>query len=155
MALRDWFFKDRSFHVKVVKDGEAGEEIVSPAEMAKTHWDKYKKAYLIGGGVVTVTGVTGYLVGSGKAAELAEVAVPQIINNVAPVITPVFNNTVNFGGHMTKLVKCLETGEMWETVTEAAKATGSSLSMMSRHLNGHMSDLYGNHYEIIGIGTSA
>jgi hypothetical protein len=82
-------------------------------------------------------------------------AIRKPIITIAPVFRPVFNNSnmVNNGGHMRKLVKCLETGEIWETVTESADQAGSSLSLMSRHLNGHKPDVYGKHYEIIGIGT--
>lgn len=67
---------------------------------------------------------------------------------------PVFNNSVNFGGHMTKMVKRMSDGAMWETVTEAAKEAGVSLSYMSRHLNGHESDVYNEVYKIVGIGTT-
>ena len=72
-------------------------------------------------------------------------------------IAPVFNNVgpqVNFGGPMTKLVQCLETGEIWATVTEAADAAGVTLSYMSRHLNGHKEHLYGKHYKILGMGVA-
>jgi len=66
----------------------------------------------------------------------------------------VFNNTVNNGGHMHKIVQCIETGEIWEKVTDAAEAAGTTLSYMSRHINGHKADVFGNHYKIIGLGTT-
>jgi hypothetical protein len=72
-------------------------------------------------------------------------------------IAPVFNNSnqqVNFGGHTTKLVKCLETGQVWEKVTEAANAAGVGISAMSKHLNGSHDHVNGLHYKIVGVGTT-
>jgi hypothetical protein len=72
-------------------------------------------------------------------------------------IAPVFNNSnqqVNFAGHLTKLVECVETGETWKKVTEAAKAAGHTVPVMSKHLHGHTDNLDGLHYQIVGIGTT-
>lgn len=115
-------------------------------QKVKLHLRTNKKLYITGGSCLA----TGLLLGgTGRV---------RIINNVTPVIAPVMNNivnnTVNLGGHMTKLVKCLETGEVWETVTDAAKAAGVALPAMSRHLNEHTDHIKGLHYAIIGVGTA-
>lgn len=110
----------------------------------KAHWDEYKKLYI---GIAIGAGVT-YVVMQNKT---------QIINLVAPQINPVFNNTnavINYSGHCTKIVKCIETGEMWETVTDAAKAMDVPLHTMSRHLNGATDHVFGKHFEVIGLGTT-
>ena len=105
----------------------------------------------VGAGCLTF----GYLV-RGKTVHMA----PTFDNTVAPVFnnTPVFNNdnsnVVNFGGRLMKIVKCVETDEKWEKVTEAAKAADTTTSYMSRHLHGHKPDVHGLHYKIIGIGTT-
>jgi hypothetical protein len=106
-------------------------------EGIKAHFRRNKKLYL---GIGIGVGVT------------LAIRKPMIIS-----IAPVFNNSnqqVNFAGHMTKLVKCLETGEMWEKVTDAAKATGVGVSAMSKHLNGHDANINGLHYKIVGVGTT-
>lgn len=113
-------------------------------QMIKLHLRENKEAY-IAGRVCLVIGIVGTLVFKSRPT--------HIINTVAPVISPVFNNSVNFGGHAHKFVKCLETNELWETVTESAKVAGVELSRMSRHLNGHIPNINGLHYEIVGLGT--
>lgn len=109
----------------------------------KAHWDEYKKLYI---GLAIGAGVT-----------VAVMKRPQIINLVAPQINPVFNNSntvVNYGGYCTKIVKHLETGEIFETAKGAAAAAGVDAARMSRHLNGSIPHINGEHFEIIGVGTT-
>jgi hypothetical protein len=116
-------------------------------DRVKRHLKENKKTYLIGAGCLAA----GYF--------LRRPGTTAIINNVAPniapSIAPVFNNVSSFGGHMTKMVKRLSDGKMWETVTEAAAEEGFDLSRFSRHLNGHTEHLNGEIYAIIGIGTTS
>lgn len=110
-------------------------------ERIKMHFRKNKKLYLgIGIGVVVTLAIR-------KPIVLA----PIFNNNNIPVF---HNNQINFAGHMTKLVKCLETGQLWETVTEAAGAVGHTVQTMSKHLNGHTEHIDGLHYAIVGMGTT-
>lgn len=115
----------------------------------KQHVKDNQVAYISGVGGVTV-GALGVL--------LLTRSPMQFTNNVAPVIAPVFNNdnssVVNLGGPMTKMVKCLETGEIWEKVTYAAEDAGVTLHKMSQHLNGHKDHVNDLHYKIIGLGTA-
>ena len=112
---------------------------VPNTEKIKAHFRKNKKLYMgIGIGVVITLAIRK----------------PVVIS-----VAPVFNNSnqqINFAGHVTKVVKCLETGDMWEKVTEAAVAVGKPLSAMSKHLNGHAGydALDGLHYKIVGVGTT-
>lgn len=119
----------------------------SKFDRIKAHVKRHQMAYGFGAGVVTFIGV--YVVGS-AILRLAQ-SQPNTVT-----IMPVFNNfnTTNMGGHMTKLVECVETGETWKTVTDSAKSANAPVSLMSRHLNGHKPDVYGRHYQIIGIGTT-
>jgi hypothetical protein len=98
-----------------------------------------------------------YSIGAGSALTAAGfVLMSRSVGSIQ--IAPVFNNVnqqVNFGGHTSKIVKCIETNKIWEQVTDAAKDNNASLSLMSRHLNGHKPDVYGKHYKIIGLSTSA
>jgi hypothetical protein len=121
----------------------AGQQV----QKLQAHWKAHQREYLIGGGCLVV----GYLLRRPQAIA------PVFNNSVAPVFTPEFNNTiknvVNNGGHMRKIVRCLETDEMWPSVSKAAEATGNTLHAMSRHLNGHTPDLSELHFVIEGLAT--
>jgi|SRR5580765_3792192 hypothetical protein len=110
------------------------------AEKIKGHFRKNKERYLFFGlGAVVVLAIR------------KPIVIAPVFNNHN---IPVFSNTnTQFGGHAYKIVKNLETGEIWETVTEAARAVDAPLSLMSRHLNGHKPNVYGKHFEIVGLGT--
>lgn len=112
-------------------------------DQIKDHFDKHRNAYIL-----AATLVGGVIVGKilfGRA---------QIINNTA-VASPVVNAVANAtnGGYMHKIVKCMETGQMWETVKEAAEAMKVSPSMMSKHLNGHKDHISELHFTIVGLGS--
>lgn len=49
------------------------------------------------------------------------------------------------GGHC-KPVICIETGEVFTSVTDAAEKIGVTVANMSRHLNGHNRTAHGKHY---------
>lgn len=119
-------------------------------EKIKKHITDNKVTYIVGVGCTVVTGVVVYVI-------MAKTRSPQIVNNVAPIIAPVFNNTatVNFGGYSHKVVKCVETGQIWETVKDAADTLGTTPSTLSKVLNGHTEDFAGKHYLIIALGCAA
>lgn len=116
----------------------------------KAHVKKHSTKYTVGTAIVVTAGVT-YCVT--RQFGVKTITVAPVFNNM-----PTFNNDnsslVNFGGHMTKMVKRLSDGKMWETVTEAANEAGCSLSFMSRHLNGHEQNVYNEVYKIVGVGTT-
>lgn len=118
-------------------------------EKTKAHIQKHKVVYGTISGVVTGIGL-GILVGKSLRSAIS------VVNSVAPVISPVFNNdnSTTFGGYLHKIVKCLETGDIYETVKDSADKAGVAVSKMSRHLNGHMDHVNGQHYEIIGLGVT-
>lgn len=80
----------------------------------------------------------------------------QIINTInnAPVISPVVNTVVNNGGHMRKIIRCIETDEMWSSMSKAAEAAGYSLQKMSDQIHGRTDHLDGLHYVIEGLAAS-
>jgi len=115
-------------------------------EKIKAHFGEYKDIYITAGVSFVVGGVC-VLVFKSRPT--------QIINTVAPVIAPIFNNTnqVTFGGHAHKFVKCFETGQIWESVTDAANDIGTTLPTLSKVLNGHTEHFDGKHYVIVGLGS--
>jgi hypothetical protein len=78
---------------------------------------------------------------------------PMVINHIAPVFHNNNASNVLMGGYLTKIVRNTDTGQIWRSVTEAADAVGIPIQHMSRHLNGHTPDVYGQVYEIIGVAN--
>jgi len=75
----------------------------------------------------------------------------QVINTIAPV----FNNanTATLGGHLRKIVYCVELDRYFTSVTEAAEFAKVSISNMSRHLNEHTDQINQLHYKIVGVAN--
>lgn len=134
----------------------------------KQHVEKYQVVYAtVGGSAITLVAVK--LFGRPQVIVKGASDIPAMINNtVAPVINnaPIFNNdnssVVNFGGHLTKIVKRIEDDTIWEKVKEAAEAIAEEEGvpferahwLLSRHLNGHIPNVYGVEYKSIGISTT-
>lgn len=121
---------------------------------AKKHVEKHKTAY--------ACGATGIVCIFGTRTFARPTVITNIIEQAGPIVAPVFNNhnignvvntTVNNGGHMRKIIRCIETDEMWPSMKAAAEATGNTLVNMSKHCNGHTDHLYGMHYAIEGLAT--
>ena len=155
------WFHNKSFLIKIVNDtpddGNDSKEI-DVVEEVKGHFEKHKYIY-IGVGVAVLVGVTWYITRRKVAPYLIPSTNGGLKATQFPTVTiaPVFNTdvstTVNLGGYTAKIVKRMSDGEMWGTITEAAEAAGSSVSLMSRHLNGHKPNVYGEIYKIVGLGT--
>ncbi len=78
--------------------------------------------------VVYITAGVSFALG-GLSVLVLKTRPTQVINTVAPVIAPIFNNTnnVTLGGYAHKVVKCLETDQIWESVTKAAEDIGATI----------------------------
>jgi hypothetical protein len=127
----------------------------------KTHLKKHKVKYIVGGSIVAAGGL-GYYVGSRFGLKLDNAQMVSNIEMFNPKQSVLVNsnnnntvtNVVNMGGRVKKMVKCVDTGEIWEKVSDAAKAAGVKDSVMSRHVNGHSNDIKGMQYKIIGLSTN-
>lgn len=122
---------------------------------AKQHFRENRTTYLIGAGCLAA----GYLLRKSNVVTVVNEGVapvvPAVINNtVAPVMNNIVHNTVNNGGRMRKIIKCLETGQLWSSMTEAAEAQGKSLAMMSNHIHDRGVDsINGLHFVIDGLAA--
>src|SRR4051794_27892531 len=101
------------------------EETNETFRKAKQHVEKNKTTYIVGAGCLVV----GYVLRKPQA-------ITMITEAAAPIIAPVFNNhnvvenTVNNGGYARKIIRCLETDQMWPSMTKAAEAAGHTLQAM-------------------------
>jgi hypothetical protein len=130
-------------------------------QKAKAHVQRNQNTYLVG--AAGIAGIAGVLVFKSRPVITIEnVASPVFNNSVAPVIAPVIENVVNNGGHMTKIVKCLETGQIWEKMSYAALDLAKSHGitperaqwLISRNTNGAIPDVFGMHFENLGLATT-
>lgn len=60
---------------------------------------------------------------------------------------------VKNGGYMRKIVRCVETDQMWPSVTQAAEHAKVPISLMSNHLNGRTEAINDLHYVIEGLAA--
>lgn len=133
-----------------------------------TRWESFKEHVsrnryrYAAGGLVVLGSVVGYAVGRsvGVAEGCGDVFELSIDGDENSHIhlgdgdSIETHTTNNYYGHSTKIVKCLETGEVFETVSAASEAAGVGRTTMSKHLNGRQDHVNGYHYEIIGQGTT-
>jgi hypothetical protein len=121
-------------------------EVREKYEKVKQHLKDNRKTYIVGASCLTV----GYFLRRPQALS------PVFNNTVAPVIenSPTFINTVNNGGYARKIIRCIETDEMWPSMTKAAEAAGHTLQAMSKHIHGQNEHLDGLHYVIEGLAAS-
>lgn len=76
---------------------------------------------------------------------------PQINIDNHNNVNPTINQVVSTGSYSRKIVKCIETGEIFESITEAAIHADVSINNMSRHLHGKADSINGKHYEIVAV----
>ena len=121
-------------------------------EKVKAHLKRRKIEYIVGG--ITIQSLLfiymGYRIGSFTSKQESVAPTVGVIN--ASKHSRVI---VNFGGYASKLVKCIETGEIFELVKDAAKSAGVEPAKMSKHINGHMDNVNGCHYRIVRLSTNA
>lgn len=121
----------------------------------KQHVEKYQVVYAtVGGSAITLVAVK--LFGKPQVIVHDGGGLPAVINN-APIfnntVAPVMNNIINNGGHMRKIIRCIETDELWPSMTAAAEAAGVTLEKMSKHLHGYKDHVNELHYVIEGLAA--
>ncbi len=152
-------FKGRSFLVKMVKDDEAGNpEEVDLTKEVKSHFEKYKFAYLAGG-VVGIAGIT-YLIMRGVdpsepigrgISVTAERGISVLGKKV--VMENVSYISSNRQGPPSWVIRCVETGDIFTSQISAAREMGLPASEISKQLNGVMDHVRGNHFERICLAA--
>jgi hypothetical protein len=149
------WFRNKSFVVRMVdtNDVDQTEETVV-IDVDKTVDKTVQAVLIIIGGYMVLSTARQLIVGHPNPA--------QITNTIAPVISPVFSNTVNNVGPVCKFVKRLEDEKIWEKSIDAARQLaeeqGITLErakwLISRNANGHIPDVFNMHYENIGLHTA-
>lgn len=132
----------------------------------KDHFQRNKTRYLVGGAFVVGVAV-GFAIYHYKVAPVkintgnpvsysSKIGTVKAAENAKVIVNVVqgTDNVVKFSGHSTKIVECIETGEIFKMVKEAAESAGVNSSLMSKHINGKCQHILGKHYRIVGLGTA-
>lgn len=131
-------------------------------ERFKSHVERNKQLYILTG-VGALLGIAGgYTLAkigedSGDVFEIdldaGQDAIATVYGDVDNSENHIHNTTHNYGGYQSKIVKNLDTGEIFESQKAAVESVGADQQMMSRHLDGLYPDLNGFMFERIGFGT--
>jgi len=153
--------KGRSFLVKMVKDDSAGhQEEVDMTDEIKSHFEKYKAAYITGAAGIVFAAFTGLYMrgryevlapGGTYGPEAADTLVTMrplslLSNRMTNVVTVI---EANRQGPPSWVIRCKETGDIFTSQNSAAGAMGLSSSNLSQHLNGVQDSVSGFTFERI------
>ena len=132
-------------------------------ERFKSHVKRNKKVYIFSGVGILLGIAGGYTLAKlgEDSGDIYEAPVLDIDDsdvgdvNVNSFNTEnhIHNTTNNYGDYQSKIVKNLDTGEIFESQKAAAESIGVDKNSMSRHLNGEFPNLNGHTFERIGFGT--
>jgi hypothetical protein len=130
------------------------DEYDSVLDRIRDHFDQYKTVYISAGVIALSIGV-GIIIG--KKIDVADTGQELIVKAKSISNSPIINNSTitqnNFQGHLSKIVRCIETGEIWDSISSAAEDLGVSRANLSKVINGTKPDYLGQHFEIIGLGS--
>jgi hypothetical protein len=141
------------------------EKQLSNIEKIKEHFKKHKEAYLVAG----IAGITMIIMRDRMNANLQSGIARSDLQSGTGQVRPLFlslfaknsyNGNKMVGSVVTPgrgapgfITRCIETEQEWRTQTQAAIAAGTSPANMSAHLNGKFPDIFGLHYERVGVFT--
>ena len=115
-------------------------------EQIKTHFDENKKVY-VGVGVGLVVGAA--------VATVAFHNKPEVAQKINQIAIGYKNNQVlvNFVERSTpsKPVHLKGTNLYFDSLSDAARKTGYSLSQISKNVNGHIPDVNGDVFEVLPL----
>lgn len=139
--------KNRSFVVKMVKDGDVSEE----ESAAPIDLDQVLSSVVTAGAILIGT----YMAADVVRQLLVNKCSPAVINTVAPVFNNNNSSNVLLNGYLHKIVRNNNTGEIFESVKAAAEHAKVVPAVMSKHLHGYegFEDIGQEVYSIIGIGA--
>jgi hypothetical protein len=130
------------------------DEYDSVLDRIKDHFDQYKTVYISVGVIALSIGVG---IAIGKKIDVADTGQELIVKAKSISDSPIINNSTitqnNFQGHLSKIVRCIETGEIWDSITSAAEDLGVSRQNLVKAIHGERQIAENMHFEIIGLGS--
>jgi hypothetical protein len=131
-------------------DNDNDDEYDSILDRVKDHFDQYKTVYISAGVIALSIGV-GIIIG--KKIDTHDLPTNVISNSTEAIINNGSLIQNNFQGHLSKIVRCIETGEIWPSIREAAEDLDVKASDISKVINGHSESAGGMHFEVLGVGS--
>ena len=122
----------------------------SVLDRVKDHFDRYKTVYISAGVIALSIGV-GIIIG--KKIDTHDLPTNVISNSTEAIINNGSLIQNNFQGHLSKIVRCIETGEIWPSIRKAAEDLDVKASDISKVINGHSESAGGMHFEVLGVGS--
>lgn len=126
-------------------------------DRVKTHLEEYKQLYISIGISLSIAGITYLIVRN--TSQCIKGANYGVLTQGANYGVLGDNNIVNYVSYISSerkgppswIIKCLDTGEIFESQKEAAKALGISSSKLSEHLTGKRNNAQGYHFVRLGL----
>lgn len=122
-------------------------------DKVKTHIQENKKVYIVGG-VCLVVGIAGGVV-LAKNKDVINISIDGDGNEVIAKAKTVNKVTIELVERSTpsKPVHLVGTNLYFNSLNEAARETGHSLSRISQNVNGHISDINGDVFELLELAN--
>lgn len=111
-------------------------------EAVKNHLKKHKAAYIAGGTGLIIGAAGAYFLSKGKAPEIQVVKPNNALFNWNNFIV----NPDSGPGHPGNKIRHVESGDVFRSQKEAAKALNLSANDISRQVNGEKDHVKGNHF---------
>jgi hypothetical protein len=127
------------------------DEYDSVLDRIKDHFDQYKTVYISVGVIALSIGVG---IAIGKKIDVHNLPTNTISDSTNAIINNGSLIQNNFQGRLSKIVRCVETGEIWTSIRETADELGVTPNEVSRVINGHASDIHGLHFEVLGLRSA-
>lgn len=125
---------------------------MSKIESIKNHVREHKKAYVVGVSCLAVGLLGGVaLVKSGDLSIVVTGDKNQIVGKAKTVNQVMFEMVER--STPSKPVHLVGTNLYFNSLSEAARETGHSLSMISQNVNGHISDVKGDVFELLDLAA--
>lgn len=127
-------------------------------DQIKKHVQDNKKYYIIGGVVVglAAAGAAGYILGTKTSPKDVENFVAPSIKQQGIVVwrpEATLEVTIEALGDPGNIIQDVTTGTIYASQNQAAKALGVTKSTMSRHINGELDFIAGEH-QLVKLGKA-
>lgn len=117
----------------------------------KSHFEKHKTTYAVAASSLLVgTAIGALYVIKTRGGEGDFSSVNNVIRGFHYKSTNVIQTSLERRGHPGNLVKCLTNGEVYASQHRAADALDIDPGQLSRHLNGHIPNVKGLKFEVLG-----
>jgi hypothetical protein len=131
------------------------EKTETTIDKVTTHFQEHWKDYCLSIGAIVIVGIGIYFHLNEHQKTIPTINVEDNVESKIKIFTvsgdnsTIINNT--FTGRQRKIVQCIETGQIWSSITEAAEDLGIPINNISKVINGHKESTNGLHFKALGL----